>query len=160
MSSQRSSRVTTAFLTVAAAVALTTLTGCGGPDSVSGTLRTADAKGKHGAPMVGGWIGVLTDAEAADFWSQSGIDGPTEDGLAFVTGRVRHEAVAETGGTLLTVDDQGKFTTTVTGRRQLCVLRELPQVDLVRGCAAVDLPANGTLAITVGDDGVRAKLSR
>jgi len=29
----------------------------------------------------------------------------------------------------------------------------------VRGCAAVDLPADGRLAITVGDDGVRAKLS-
>ena len=144
---------------VAAALALAGLTGCGGPDAVSGTLRTADAKGKDGAPMVGGWIAVLTDAQAADFWAQSGIDQPTDDGLAFVAGRVRHEAIAETGGTLVTVDDAGKFTTTVTGRHQLCVLRELPQVDLVRGCAAVDLPSDGTLAITVGDDGVRAKLS-
>jgi len=158
MSSHCSSRVVTAVLTVAAALALTALTGCGGPDAVHGTLRTAAAKGKDGAPMVGGWIAVLTDAQAADFWAQSGIDQPTDDGLAFVTGRVRHEAVAETGGRLLTVDDQGRFTTTITGRRQVCVLRELPQVDLVRGCAAVDLPTTGTLDIAVGDNGVLATL--
>jgi len=160
MSSQSSSRATTALLALAAALALTGLTGCGGPDALRGTLRTAPTKGNDGTPLVGGWIAVLTQAQANDFWAQSGIDQPTEDGLAFVTGRVRHEAIGELGGTLVPVDDQGTFTTTVTGRHQLCVLRELPQVDLVRGCATVDLPAKGTLAITVGDDGVRAKLGR
>lgn len=135
-------------------LALTGVTGCGGPDALDGSLRTADTQGKDGAPMSGGWIAVLTDDQAADFWAQSGIDQPTPGGLAFVEGRVRHEAIAETGGTLLPVDDEGRFTTTVTGPHRLCVLRELPQVDLLRGCAAVDLPAKGWLDITVGDDGV------
>jgi hypothetical protein len=139
-------------------LALTGVTGCGGPDELNGTLRTADAKGKDGAPMSGGWIAVLTPDQTADFLSQSGIDQPTARGLAFVEGRVRHEAIAETGGLLVPVDDDGKFTTTVTGPRQLCVLRELPQVDVLRGCAAVDLPAEGDLAITVGADGVAATL--
>ena len=139
-------------------LALTGVTGCGGPDELKGTLRTADTKAGHGAPMSGGWIAVLTADQLADFLRQSGISQPSAQGSAFVEGRVRHEAIGETGGTLVPVGDDGKFTTTVTGARQLCVLRELPQVDLLRGCAAVDLPGDGDLAITVGDDGVVAKL--
>lgn len=108
--------------------------------------------------MSGGWVAVLTSDQLADFLRQSGISQPSTRGLAFVEGRVRHEAIGETGGTLVPVDDDGKFTTAVTGPRQVCVLRELPQVDLLRGCAAVDLPAEGNLAITVGDDGVAATL--
>ena len=157
-STRRSPRTAAVALFVAGGLALTSLTGCGGPGALSGTLRTADTKGKDGDPMPGGWIAVLTDDQAADFWTQSGIDQPGASGLAFVEGRVRHEAVAETGGTLVRVDDNGKFTTTVTGPRQLCVLREHPQVDVVRGCASVDLPAEGALDVTVGDDGVRATL--
>jgi hypothetical protein len=139
-------------------VLVAVLSGCGGSDSLSGTLRTADAQGGHGAPMANGWIAVLTADQASDFWLRAGISSPGAGDLAFVEGRVRHEGVADVGGTLVPVDDKGKFTTTVTGRRQLCVLRELPQVDLIRGCASVDLPADGTLDITVGDNGVQAKL--
>ena len=145
-------------LVTAAGLALTGVTGCGGPDALSGTLRTADTKGKDGAPMSGGWVAVLTSDQLADFLRQSGISQPSTRGLAFVEGRVRHEAIGETGGTLVPVDDDGRFTTAVTGPRQVCVLRELPQVDLLRGCAAVDLPAEGNLAITVGDDGVAVTL--
>ena len=143
-SSRRRSRRRTdvVALVLAAGLALTGVSGCGGPDALDGTLRTADAKGKDGAPMAGGWIAVLTADQVADLLAQSGIDQPSTRGLAFVAGRVRHEAIAETGGTLLPVDDGGKFTTTVTGPRQLCVLRELPQVDVLRGCAVVDLPAS------------------
>jgi hypothetical protein len=143
-------------LVTAAGLALAGVSGCGGPDALSGTLRTADTKSKDGAPMSGGWVAVLTSDQLADFLRQSGISQPSTRGLAFVEGRVRHEAIGETGGTLVPVDDDGKFTTSVTGPRQVCVLRELPQVDLLRGCAAVDLPADGDLAITVGDDGVTA----
>jgi hypothetical protein len=157
-SPSRSRRAPVVALVAAAGLALAGVTGCGGPDSLNGTLQTADAKGKDGAPLSGGWIAVLTEDQVADFFTQSGIDQPTARGLAFVEGRVRHEAIAETGGTLVPVDDDGKFTTTVTGPRRLCVLRELPQVDVLRGCAAVDLPAKGSLDITVGDDGVAATL--
>jgi hypothetical protein len=157
-SPSRSRRAPVVALVAAAGLALAGVTGCGGPDSLSGTLQTADAKGKDGSPLSGGWIAVLTEDQAADFLTQSGIDRPSAEGLAFVEGRVRHEAIAETGGTLVPVDDDGKFTTTVTGPRRLCVLRELPQVDVLRGCAAVDLPAKGSLDITVGDDGVAATL--
>jgi hypothetical protein len=155
---RRSPRAPVVALVAAVGLALTGVTGCGGPDSLNGTLQTADAKGKDGAPLSGGWIAVLTEDQAADFFTQSGIDQPSAEGLAFVEGRVRHEAIAETGGALVRVDDDGKFTTTVTGPHRLCVLRELPQVDLLRGCAAVDLPAKGTLDITVGDEGATATL--
>ena len=147
-----------AAVALAAGLALTGTTACGGSDAVHGTLRTAEAKDKDGAPMPGGWIAILTDDQAADFWAQSGIDQPGATDLAFVEGRVRHEAVAGTGGSLVPVDDEGKFTTILTGPHQLCVLRELPQVDVLRGCATVDLPADGSLDITVGDDGVVATL--
>jgi hypothetical protein len=153
----RPPRATTALVAVAI-LALTTLTGCGGTDGLKGTLRAAPAHGKHGSPMTGGWVAVLTSDQLADFLDQSGIDPPGEADLAFVEGRVRHEAVTETGGTLLPVGDDGTFSTTLTGRRQLCVLRQLPQVDLLRGCATVDLPADGGLDLTVGDDGVKAEL--
>ena len=145
-------------LVAAAGIALAAVTGCGGPDTLSGTLRTADTKGKDSAPMSGGWVAVLTADQLADFLRQSGISQPSAQVAAFVEGRVRHVAIGESGGTLVPVDDDGKFTTSVTGPRQLCVLRELPQVDVLRGCATVDLPADGDLAITVGDDGVVAKL--
>jgi hypothetical protein len=159
-SSRRRVRRVAAVVAVVAALAfaLTGITGCGGPDELKGTLRAADTKAKHGGPMSGGWIAVLTTDQLADFLRQSGISQPSAQGSAFVEGRVRHEAIGETGGTLVPVDEDGKFTTTVTGPRQLCVLRELPQVDVLRGCAAVDLSADGELAITVGDDGVVAKL--
>jgi hypothetical protein len=159
---RRPSRQSLPLASVAAVVggllAMAALSGCGGPDGLTGTLQTADATGKDGVAMSGGWIAVLTADQAADFWTQSGIDPPSAGGLAFVEGRVRHEAVAEAGGTLEPVDDDGTFSITVTGTRQLCVLRELPQVDVLRGCAAVDLPADGTLALTVGADGVQAAL--
>jgi hypothetical protein len=151
-------RAPVAALVAVAALALTSLTGCGGTDGLSGTLRTTEVKGTDGVPMTGGWVAVLTADQLADFLTQSGIDVPGADGLAFVEGRVRHEAVSETGGTLLAVDDDGRFSTTVTGPRRLCVLRELPQVDLVRGCVEVDLPDDGNLDLTLGDDGLRATL--
>ena len=157
-SRRRVPRVAVVAVVTALGLALGGLTGCGGPDGLKGTLRTADTKAKHGGPMSGGWIAVLTTDQLADFLRESGISQPSAQGSAFVEGRVRHEAIGEAGGTLLPVDDKGKFTTTVTGPRQLCVLRELPQVDVLRGCASVDLPADGDLAITVGDDGVVAKL--
>jgi hypothetical protein len=157
-SRRRVPRVAVVAVVAALGVALTGVTGCGGPNELKGTLRTADTKAKHGGPMSGGWIAVLTTDQLADFLRESGISQPSAQGSAFVEGRVRHEAIGETGGSLVSVDDNGKFTTTVTGPRQLCVLRELPQVDVLRGCAAVDLPADGDLAITVGDDGVVGKL--
>lgn len=150
---------TTILATLAAGLlALTTVTGCGGADGLQGTLRTADTQGEDGAPMVGGWVALLTAEQAAAFWDQSGLNRPEAGDLAHVEGRVRHEAVAESGGTLIPVDDDGKFTTSLTGPRHLCVLREFPQVDVLRGCAEMDLPADGTLDITVGDDGVQATL--
>jgi hypothetical protein len=145
-------------LAAAAGLAVLVVTGCGGPDALNGTLRTADTRAKGGSPLAGGWVAVLTAEQAADFFDQSGIDQPNASGLAVVEGRVRHEAIAETGGTLLAVHDDGTFTTTATGPRQVCVLREFPQVDVLRGCAAVDLPATGRLDLTVGADGVAATL--
>jgi hypothetical protein len=151
-------RVPVVAVVAALGLTLTGVTGCSGPDELTGTLRTAGTKAKPGGPMSGGWIAVLTTDQLADFLRQSGISQPSAQGSAFVEGRVRHEAISATGGTLVSVDDEGKFTTTVTGPRQLCVLRELPQVDVLRGCASVDLPGDGNLAVTVGDDGVVAKL--
>jgi hypothetical protein len=134
------------------------VTGCGGPDGFHGTLRAADTKGKAGTVMSGGWVAVFTPEQASEFWNRSGLSIPGAHDLGYVEGRVVHETVADSGGTLLPVDEDGTFTTTITGPRQLCVLRELPPVDLVRGCAAVDLPAEGELDIIVGEGGVRATL--
>jgi hypothetical protein len=147
-----------ALAAVLAALAGLALAACGGADGVHGTLEAA-AAGDSSEPMTGGWVAILTADQAADFFAASAIDPPTDADLGFVQGRIRHEAVTDAGGSLSTVDDDGHFAVTVTGPHRLCVIRELPQVDLLRGCVTVDLPVDGDLTVTVtADEGTRAVL--
>lgn len=134
-------------------------TGCGGPDGLQGRVVTV-AKGRTGAAVPGGWVAVLTDDQLRDYLSRSGIDTPPDDQLGYVSGRVLHEAVGQAGGTLVTVDDKGAFLLRTTGRRVLCLLYPAGQVDVLSGCAAVDLPAEGTLTMGTGDAGVTASVRR
>ena len=141
-------------LTAAAAVAA-----CGGPDGLQGRVVSV-AKGRTGAAVPGGWVAVLTDDQLRDYLSRSGLDTPPADQLGYVSGRVLHEAVSQAGGTLVTVDDTGRFALRTTGRRVLCLLYSAGQVDVLDGCAAGDLPAEGTLTVGTGDAGVTASVSR
>ena len=76
----------------------------------------------------------------------------------YVGGRVLHDDVTRAGGTLATIDADGTFTLTATGRHTVCRLVEAPQVDILKGCAVVDLPAKGRLQLAVGEAGLRATL--
>ena len=143
---------------VAVAVALVALAGCGGPDAVEGKV-VAVTKGKDDRPLAGGWVAVFADDQLLDFVSGAGIDVPGDGDLPYVAGRVLHDEVAAAGGSLAVVDEKGTFALTVTGRHTLCRLVEAPQVDLLKGCAVVDLPAKGRLTITVGDAGLQASLA-
>lgn len=138
------------------ALGLGTLTGCGGPDSLEGTVVSASGTGDR--PLGGGWVAALTDDELRDFLGTAGIDVPGAADLPYVGGRVLRDGVTQAGGTLATVDQDGRFALTVTGRHTVCRLVEAPQVDVLKGCAVLDLPAQGTLELSVGDDGLRAAL--
>ena len=133
--------------------------GWGGPAGGLGGVGWV-APGRRGPPVPGGWVAVLTDDQLRDYLSRSGLDTPPDDQLGYVSGRVLHEAVSQAGGTLVTVDDTGRFALRTTGRRVLCLLYSAGQVDVLDGCAAVDLPAAGTLTVGTGDAGVTASVRR
>lgn len=144
----------------AACVALAgVLSGCGGPDGLQGRVVSVD-KGRTGKPVPGGWVALLTPEQLSAWLSSSGIDTPPDEQLAYASGRVRHEAVGQAGGTLVPVDEKGQFATTATGRRVLCLLFSAGQVDVLRGCAVATLPPDGTLTAGVGDAGVTATVRR
>ncbi|KQU65314.1 hypothetical protein ASD62_09830 [Phycicoccus sp. Root563] len=142
----------------AGAVLLLTVGACGGPDTLQGTVVSAAAAGKAGTPLDGGRLAVLDDGGLRDFLGAAGIDTPPQAELAYLGGRVRHDDVTRAGGSLVTIDDKGEFTLTTTGRRTICLLLETPQVDVLRGCVALELPASGHLRITVAKDELKAAL--
>jgi hypothetical protein len=59
---------------------------------------------------------------------------------------------------LVSIDEKGGFALSVTGRHTVCRLLQTPQVDVLKGCAVVDLPAKGSLKLSVGDTGLLARL--
>jgi hypothetical protein len=132
--------------------------GCGGPDRLEGTVVSVDDTGKGDRPLGGGWVAAFGDDALLGFLSEAGIDVPGSADLPYVGGRVLHDDVTRSGGSLAAIDQDGTFTLTVTGRHTVCRLLEAPQVDLLKGCAVVDLPAKGRLKLSVGKAGLRAAL--
>ena len=154
----RHRRLVGAVTAVLLAVPLAAVTGCGGPDGLEGTVVAVDDTGKGDRPLPGGWVAVLDADELVDFLSASGIDPPSADDLPYVAGRVLRDDVTRAGGSLATIDEDGAFALTSTGRHTVCRLVEAPQVDLLKGCAVVDLPAKARLRLSVGEAGLRATL--
>ena len=154
--SPRSTTVTA--MAAGALLVLTAVTGCGSPDRLEGTVVAIDDTGKNDRPLEGGWVAVLTEDALRDFLGNAGIHVPLEGDRPYVVGRVRHEDVTGAGGELAKVDNDGHFTLVSTGPRTVCRLTEAPQVDVLRGCAVVDLPAKGDLRVSVGEAGLRASL--
>ena len=140
------------------AVPLAAVAGCGGPDHLEGKVVALGTTGKDAKPLGGGWVAVFEDDALLGFLSGAGIDVPSAGDLPYVGGRVLHDDVTAAGGSLATVDADGRFALTATGRHTVCRLAEAPQVDILKGCAVVDLPAKGTLELTVGEKGLRALL--
>jgi hypothetical protein len=140
------------------ALPVVALAGCGGPDGVEGKVVAVDDAGKGDRPLGGGWVAVLGDDALLDFLAGAGIDVPGRTDLPYAAGRVLHDDVTRSGGSVATIDQDGKFALTVTRRHTVCRLVEAPQVDLLKGCAVVDLPANGRLTLSVGDTGLHATL--
>lgn len=155
---QRGRRVAAATWVAMLALPMLALTGCGGPDGLEGTVVAVDDTGKDDRPLGGGWVAVLGDAALLDFLGQAGIDVPGSGDLPYVGGRVLRDEVTRAGGVLAPIDEDGKFALTATGRHTVCRLVEAPQVDVLHGCAVVDLPANGRLQLSVGEAGLRATL--
>jgi hypothetical protein len=140
------------------ALPLVAVGGCGGPDGLEGTVVEVDATGKGDQPVGGGWVAVLEDDALLGFLAGAGIDVPGRADLPYAAGRVLHDDVTRSGGSLAAVDQDGRFALTVTGRHTVCRLVEAPQVDLLKGCAVVDLPTDGRLTLSVGDTGLHATL--
>ena len=158
-SGRRLAAATAVLLTVAAvAVALAALAGCGGPDHLEGKVVAVDDTGKGDRPLGGGWVAVFEDDALLGFLSGAGIDVPSTEDLPYVGGRVLHDDVTSAGGSLASIDADGTFALTATGRHTVCRLVEAPQVDVLKGCAVVDLPAKGRLRLSVGEAGLRATL--
>jgi hypothetical protein len=144
----------------AAGLALTLgLTARGGPDGLEGTVLKAPTGAGSSAPYAGGWVASFTPDQLVTFWYDAGIDPPADPELPVAEGRVSHDGVSRTGGRLAPVDDAGRFSLTgATGVHVVCLLREAGQVDLLRGCASLTLPAQGRLTLTSGPNGLRARL--
>ena len=147
-----------AIATVLLAVPLVTVAGCGGPDGIEGKVVAVDDTGQKDRPLGGGWVAVLEDGSLLDFLGKAGIDVPSSDDLPYVGGRVLHDDVTAAGGVLATIDEDGKFALEVSGRHTVCRMTEAAQVDVLHGCAVVDLPQDGRLQLSVGEAGLRATL--
>ena len=158
--SRARTRLGTAAAALVVTVSLVALVGCGGPDGIEGTVVAVTGSGTSSKDRAlgGGWIAVLEDDSLLGFLTGSGIDAPTTDELPSLAGRVLHDDVTRAGGTLATIDADGKFTLRATGRHTVCRLVEAGQVDLLKGCAVVDLPTNGRLRLSTGEAGLHAAL--
>lgn len=153
-----SRRVVGAAASVLLVVPLAAVAGCGGPDRLEGTVVAVADAGKGGRPLGGGWVAAFGDDALLGFLSGAGIDVPSSGDLPYVGGRVLHDDVARSGGSLAAIDQDGTFALTVTGRHTVCRIVEAPQVDVLKGCAVVDLPARGRLTLSAGEAGLRATL--
>lgn len=143
---------------LALALALFALAGCGGPEAIEGTVVAVDDTGKDDRPLGGGWVAVLDDGSLREFLGGAGIDVPSSGDLPYAAGRVLRDDVTRAGGILAAIDEDGRFALRATGRHTVCRLAEAPQVDVLHGCAVVDLPADGRLRLSVGEAGLRAAL--
>lgn len=131
---------------------------CGGPDGIEGEVRSS-TNGKDHA-LAGDWVAVLDEDSARAWWGLTGMDPPSAAELAYLDNPVRHGDVAQAGGALVQVDEDGKFRLEVSGVRIVCRVVALAQVDRIGGCARVDLPTDGTLRLTATKDGLTAKVHR
>jgi hypothetical protein len=131
---------------------------CGGPDGIDGEVRSSTSGKNHA--LAGDWVAVLDEDSARAWWGLTGMDPPSAAELAYLDNPVRHGDVAQAGGALVQVDEDGKFRLEVSGVRIVCRVVELAQVDRIGGCARVDLPTDGTLRLTATKDGLRAKVDR
>ena len=151
-------RLVGAATAVLLTVPVAALAGCGGPDRLEGKVVAVDDTGKGDRPLGGGWVAAFGDDALLGFLSGAGIDVPSTGDLPYVGGRVLHDDVTSAGGSLASIDADGTFALTATGRHTVCRLVEAPQVDVLKGCAVVDLPAKGRLRLSVGEAGLRATL--
>ena len=143
----------------AAAAAALAVTGCGGGEGIDGSVKSVRAGQGEARTLTGGWVAVLTPDQASAFFAAAGSDQPGPEELPYLTTRVRHEGVLDAGGSLVAVDDEGKFATRARGPHYLCLLREVTnQPDLLRGCASLTLPEHATLELTMRADRLESKL--
>jgi hypothetical protein len=131
---------------------------CGGPDGIEGEVRSSTSGKDHA--LAGDWVAVLDEDSARAWWGLTGMDPPSAAELAYLDNPVRHGDVAQAGGALVQVDEDGQFRLEVSGVRIVCRVVALAQVDRIGGCARVDLPTDGTLRLTATKDGLRAKVDR
>ena len=144
---------------VAGVLAATIVLGaCGGPAGIDGEVRSTTGGKDHA--LAGDWVAVLDEDSARTWWGLSGMDPPSAAELAYLDNPVRHDDVAQAGGSLVEVDQDGKFRLEVSGVRIVCRVVALAQVDRVGGCARVELPTDGTLLLTATKDGLKAKVDR
>ena len=147
-----------ATLTLALVLPLLALTACGGPEGIEVTVVAVHDTGQDDRPLGGGWVAVLDDGSLREFLSGAGLDVPSSGDLPYAGGRVLHDDVTRAGGVLAVVDEDGTFALRATGRHTVCRVAEAPQVDVLRGCAVVDLPTDGRLRLSVGEAGLQATL--
>jgi hypothetical protein len=131
---------------------------CGGPDGIEGEVHSSTSGKDHA--LAGDWVAVLDEDSARAWWGLTGMDPPSAAELAYLDNPVRHGDVAQAGGALVQVDEDGQFRLEVSGVRIVCRVVALAQVDRIGGCARVDLPTDGTLRLTATKDGLRAKVDR
>lgn len=123
---------------------------------------TSDVAGQDGDPAVGGGGLAVIPIAAMDgpFWDLAGQEPITDPrGWSYLVFQLDEAQVAELGGTVVPIDDDGDFRITVPpGDYGVCRWPE-EIGGAVTGCDAVDLPAEGKLEGTVGEAGFRIRVA-
>jgi hypothetical protein len=147
------------------------LAGCGGsveprrPDGpgVTGRMILLDDTGRPPTPASEGGILAIPEPALPDLWTRAGTQEPHRpEDLAYTSFALDGHVVAELGGEIVPVDDDGHFRLTSSGRHLICQTSDPDQsgaqISSTRGCDLIDLPDSGALKATFGEGGFHAEL--
>lgn len=127
---------------------------------VTGRMVLLDDTGITPRPDGGGGMLVVPEAALPDLWPRVGMEGPED--LAYAWFNTDPELLADLGGEVVPVDDDGHFRLTQTGRHLICRLRDPATSGAApggaNGCDLIDLPRSGALKATFGEGGFHANL--
>ena len=124
---------------------------------VTGRAILVDDTGRPPLADGGGEIVAIPESVLPELQRRIGPGEP--DDLVRIGFTLDPNMVAELGGEIVSVDDDGHFRLTHTGPHLICRLPDSStSTAFVRGCDRVDLPVSGALTVSFGEGGYRAEL--
>jgi hypothetical protein len=126
---------------------------------VTGRAILVDDTGRPPLADGGGEIVVIPETALTGLWRRIGPGEP--DDLAHIGFTLDPDMVADLGGEIMPVDDDGHFRLTHTGPQLICRLPDSSASPaFVRGCDRVDLPVSGAVTVSFGEGGFRVETTK